>query len=282
MKSISRISYDALQVEGLKGVLAQVSRACHELDIHFFIVGAIARNIWFAAHDEKPGGTRDIDFAVYIPSQEDYQKLKEKLQADYGYHNSSENAYCMLTPEGMPVDLLPFGDIEKEGQVVREGKGLNRISMDGFREVHCFGLKQVNLGNEAYEVCNIPSVIILKLIAFDDRPEHRIKDVKDIDSICKSYPSLEQEYIWSDHFDLYTEDRSHDEVAMIVLGREIRKIAQMNDQLYQRLFSILRQGIEGKSGLMNHMIQDSEKENLGQKQIILRKILEGLTGENIT
>jgi predicted nucleotidyltransferase len=279
MKNNSRISYDALQVEGLKEVLAQVSNACDELNIHFFIVGAIARNVWFAAHDEQPGGTRDIDFAVYIPDKEEYQKLKAKLEADYNYHTSSENAYCMVTPEGRPIDLLPFGEIEMEGQVMIEGKGLNRISLEGFREVYSHGLKQVSLGNEEYTVCTIPSVVILKLIAFDDRPERRIKDVKDIDSICKSYPSLEQEYIWSNHFDLYEEDRSHDEVGMIVLGREIRKIAVVNDQLYERLIRILHEAIEGRSRLIDHMIMDSEKEKLENKEKLLRNMLHGLSQE---
>lgn len=280
MKNTSKISYDALQVEGLKEVLAQVSSACDELGIHFFIVGAIARNVWFAVHDEKPTGTKDIDFAVFIPGKEEYLKLKEKLRSAYNYHNSSENAYCMLTPEGKPVDLLPFGEIEEDGQVMIQGKGLSRISLEGFQEVYHFGLRQVRLGNEKYTVCNIPSVLILKLIAFDDRPERRIKDIKDINSICKNYPLLEQEYIWSNHFDLYDEDRSHDEVAMIVLGREIRKITKANDHLHQRLIRILNDAMEGRSRLMDHMIDDSQKETIEQKHTTLRNILEGMTMES--
>ena len=279
MKNTSKIPYDALQVEGLKEVLAQVSDACHELDIHFFIVGAIARNVWLADHGQQPKGTRDIDFAVYIPSKEKYYKLKEKLQAKYNYHSSSQNAYCMLAPGGKQVDLLPFGEIEEDGQVMIEGKGFSRISLEGFREVFGLGLRQVRLGNEEYTVCTIPSVLILKFIAFDDRPERRIKDVKDIENICKSYPRLEQEYIWSEHFDLYEEDRSHDEVAMLVLGREIKKIAKANDRLFQRLIRILEDAIEGRSRLMDHMIEDSEKETIEQKKKILSNILQGMTME---
>ena len=280
MRNTSKIPYDALQVEGLKEVLAQVSEACHELDIHFFIVGAIARNVWFADHDQQAAGTRDIDFAVYIPGKEKYNQLKEKLQSKFHYHSSSQNAYCMLAPGGKQVDLLPFGEIEDDGQVMIEGKGLNRISLEGFQEVYSLGLRQVKLGNEEYTVCTIPSVLILKFIAFDDRPERRIKDVKDIELICKHYPMLEQEYIWSEHFDLYEEDRSHQEVAMLVLGREIKKVAKANDHLYQRLVRILNDAIEGRSRLMDHMIEDSEKETIEQKQKILHHILQGMMVES--
>lgn len=76
------------------------------------------------------------------------------------------------------------------------------------------------------------------------------------------------------------QDRSHNEVAMIVLGREIREIAKVNDQLIQRLIGILHEAIEGKSRLMEHMIADSEKESLAQKQKILRNVLKGMTEEN--
>ena len=136
------------------------------------------------------------------------------------------------------------------------------------------------MGNEKYAICTIPPVLILKLIAFDDRPERRIKDVKDLNNICKSYPRLEQEYIWSEHFDLYEEDRSHDEVAMLVLGREIKKIAKANDRLFQRLIRILEDALEGRSRLKDHMIEDSEKETLEQKQKILSNILQGMTIES--
>lgn len=91
---------------------------------------------------------------------------------------------------------------------------------------------------------------------------------------------LEQEYIWSEHFDLYEENRSHQEVAMFVLGREIRKIAKANDRLFRRLVRILNDAIEGGSRLTDHMIEDSEKETIEQKQKILSNILQGMTMES--
>ena len=89
---------------------------------------------------------------------------------------------------------------------------------------------------------------------------------------------LEQEYVWSEYFDLYEEDKSHQEVAMLVLGREIKKIAKANDLLFQRLIRILHDAIEGRSRLMDHMIEDSEKETIEQKQKILCNIMQGMTG----
>ncbi|MEZ5055514.1 MAG: hypothetical protein R2879_00610 [Saprospiraceae bacterium] len=71
----------------------------------------------------------------------------------------------------------------------------------------------------------ITGVVVLKLIAYDDRPDQRQKDIEDIDSICKHYPSIEQGYIWEKHNDLCVMMKEkNDDVAMIVLGREIKAL----------------------------------------------------------
>lgn len=280
MKNTFRISYDALKAPGLKDILEQVSRTCNAIGVDFFMVGAVARNVWFASHEKFPRGTKDIDFAVYIPDISKYNELRERLLTIYGYRDSRENAYCLLSPDGNQVDLLPFGEIEAEGQVMIEGKGLVSVNLDGFREVYEQGLEKVRLGEEQYAVCNVPSVIILKLIAFDDRPEHRVKDVKDIAGIVQYYPFLEEEHIWSKHFDLYESDRSHEDVAIIGLGREMKQIVGANAKLQARLVTILKSGITGESRLADHMVLDSNKESIEQKRLVLKNLLTGINSED--
>jgi predicted nucleotidyltransferase len=277
MKQNSNISYDALQAPGLKKILEQVGEVCHTLGVDFFMVGAIARNAWLVAHQERARGTRDIDFAVCIPDVSSYNKLREILITEYGYQASAENAFCLLSAEGSQVDLLPFGAIEAENRVLIAGKGLTTIGLDGFKEVYEQGLETVMLGEESYAICNIPSILILKLIAYDDRPEHRIKDVKDIAVILHYYPQLEEEHIWSNFLDLYDDEKSHQEVAMIGLGREMLYIAQSNGKLLERLSIILQKGIAGESRLADHMIQNSLTERAEAMQYTLQLLLQGLT-----
>lgn len=54
---MSKITYDALKIDGLRIVFSQISESCKELGIEFFIVGAIARNIWYVSNDQNPVGT---------------------------------------------------------------------------------------------------------------------------------------------------------------------------------------------------------------------------------
>jgi len=272
---MSKISYNALAVEGLKEIFLQVSKTCIELDIGFFIVGAIARNIWYVTNDKNPAGTKDIDFGIYVPNEKKYNQLRQTLIEQCNYVVSSENAFCLITQDGKQIDLLPFGEIEKEGQVMIEGKGLTNIHLDGFKEVYRFGVIETEIGEEKYKSCSIPGIVILKLIAYNDRPDNRIKDVIDINSICKHYPSIESEFIWHNHFDLYDNELEHQEVGIIVLGREMKKLMAGNKMLEERLIKIMDQAINEKSPFLSLMIDNSETETIENKKKIIRHLKMG-------
>ncbi len=274
---MSKINYDALAIDGLKEVFIQISRTCKDLGIDFFIVGAIARNIWYVSHNENSKGTKDIDFGVYISNVEMYNKLRTELKRKFNYFESVENAFCLLTPEGKQIDLLPFGEIENDGQVIIEGKGLTRINLDGFKEAFIFGVNEIEIGDEKYKACSIPGVMILKLVAYDDRPDQRKKDIEDINSICLTYPLLESDFIWGNHFDLYDGDLEHHEIGVIVLGREMKKLLSNNKALENRIIEIIDKAIDQKNPFLTLMIQNSEVETIEEKKNILERLKQGLT-----
>ena len=272
-----RTTYDSLAVEGLKKPLEEITIACKSLGINFFIVGAIARNIWLAANNERPSGTKDIDFGVFVADIETYNKLREILMKRFNYTPSRENAFCLITSESQKIDLLPFGEIEQDGEVRVKGVGLTSVRLDGFKEVFERGTVDVEIGEEIYRSCSIPGVVILKMIAYDDRPERRGKDVQDIEAICQNYPTIEDENIWANHSDLYDGDLEHFDVGTIVLGREMSRVISANDELRTRVIAILNKAISLESGFISIMIKDPVQETIDQKRHILRNILRGLT-----
>lgn len=151
------------------------------------------------------------------------------------------------------------------------------INLDGFEEAFQFGTKEAIIGEEKYKTCTIPGIVMLKMIAFDERPDQRIKDVKDINSICNNYASIEQNYIWAAHFDLYDDNLGNDEIAMIVLGREIRKLVITNSQLYKRLLGIFQKIINQRTQFLFLMIEDTENETIEMKQRLMTFIRKGFT-----
>lgn len=271
--------YEALGNKYLKNIISDTIEAAKELGIDFFGVGALARNIWYVENDRAPRGTKDVDFGVYIPGPNTYSALKSKLIKDYKYVQSSENAFCLISPNNIPVDFLPFGEIENQGKVLIDGKGLTTIKLDGFREVYNEGVREVDIGSQRINICTIPSVVLLKLIAYDDRPEQRSKDPLDVSSIINEFPHIESDLLWDDYSHLYDQDLSHEEIGTIVLGSEVGKLICQNKELLDRVLRIIQNGIDLNSSLAARMIIDSTTETVEQKQQLLRLFKDGI--ENV-
>jgi predicted nucleotidyltransferase len=276
MNSYSNI-HDALGNEYLKQIISDTVRASNDLGIGFFGVGALARNIWYVENDMPPRGTKDVDFGVYIPAVDTYLALKSKLIQDCKYAQSEGNAFRLISPNGVPVDFLPFGEIENQNKVLIDGKGLTSVKLDGFEEVYKKGIRTVDLGGgQVINICTIPSVVLLKLIAFDDRPEYRSKDPLDISSIVNNFPHIESDLLWEKYSDLYDKDVSHEEIGVIVLGSEVGKLICENKDLLNRVLRIVQDGLDLKSRLAERMIIDSDNETISQKQHLLRLFKEGI------
>lgn len=246
---MSKIFYKALGSSSLKDIISDVQKASTQLGVDFFAVGALARNVWYVSNDEDARGTKDVDFGVYVSNTKIYNQLKNILITEFSYTPVSTNAFCLISPYEIPLDLLPFGEIEKEGKVMIEGTGLTSINLDGFMETYTKGLVETEIENNHIKVCSIPSVVLLKLIAYDDRPENRPNDPIDIDSIMKYYPEIETDLIWGEYNFLYDDEVSHEEVGIKVLGYELSKIIFNNKKLTARIFDILEKAIKLESEL---------------------------------
>jgi predicted nucleotidyltransferase len=276
---MSSLLYKTLQSSHLKDIVHDLQKAASELEVDFFGVGALARNVWYVSNNEPPRGTQDVDFGVYIPSEHIYAQLKNKLVKDYSYTIISTNAFCLMSPYGIPLDLLPFGDLKEDNDVIREGAGLLSMNLDGFSEVYTKGLILAEIESDNIKVCSIPSVILLKLIAYDDRPENRPNDPLDIDSILKHYPTIEMDLIWGEYTFLCEEDKedlSPELLSIKVLGYEISKIIHENEKLTNRILSILDKAIDLDSILAQQMIQNAETETIKSKTEILKTLKEGI------
>lgn len=279
MNSYTNI-HDALGNEYLKRIISDTIEASNDLGIDFFGVGALARNIWYVENDKPPRGTKDVDFGVYIPIEDIYLKLKSKLIQEYKYIQSEEDTFCLISPDGIPVDFLPFGDIENQSKALIDGKGLTTIKLDGFEEVYKKGIRTVDLGEgQVINICTVPSIVLLKLIAFDDRPEYRSKDPLDISSIINDFPHIESDLLWEEYSYLYDKDISHEEIGVIVLGNEVGKLVCENKDLLNRVLRIVQDGLDLKSRLTERMIINSDYETISQKQHLLELFKEGVENQ---
>ncbi|HMH23625.1 MAG TPA: nucleotidyl transferase AbiEii/AbiGii toxin family protein [Puia sp.] len=270
----------------LKELLNALQEAFTALGIDYYMIGAVAREIWFSRGDKKFRRTNDVDFAAFVGNQEQYAAIRQYLKEKKGFQETKTNSFVLITPNGMQVDILPFGGIEMDGTVKVEGIGLTNINVNGLMEVYTAGTEPVTLDTgHQFQVASLPSIVLLKLIAFDDRPEVRQKDVRDIGNLIANYFELQADLIYEQHVDLFSVDddafreQSLQELAAIVIGREIKKIIQQNSGLLQRVKSIVENFLAQKeeSVFVRQVVQET---NQPVSEILkwLTKLLGGLQG----
>lgn len=226
MKNTSRINLDEITDQRLHDVLKTVNTCCEKLRIDFYLLGALARDVWFKQQQIAASGTKDVDFAVFINETQQFSNLKTALIEVCGYTQSKNNQFVLIAPNGFTIDVLPFGAIEIEDGVAVEGERLAKIKVTGFKEVYLTAVRPVFIfDDQETKVATLPGIVLLKLIAFDDRPEQRYNDPIDCISIIKNYFAIESDLIYNEHNDLFGEpNRELETIAARVIGREMRSL----------------------------------------------------------
>lgn len=262
----------------LKNVFDTVEKTFTELSIDYYLIGALARQIWYEKAEIKFRTTRDIDYAILVGSHQEYEAVKQYLIENENYIPARENAFVLISPDGLQVDLLPFGEIESQGRVKIEGTGMTTIQISGMKEVYENGTEVVSLetGN-SFKTATLIGIVLLKLIAYDDRPERRQKDATDIGNILIHFFYLHEDLIYSNHLDMFGEqERSLENISAIVLGREIKKIISSNATLIDRLNRILHDHIN--TGEKSVFIQLITKETGKEIDLIIEYLRDILWG----
>jgi predicted nucleotidyltransferase len=276
--STSRINFKQLRQENLKETFAAFERAFIKLDISFYLIGALARDTWFAEKGIRALGTKDIDLAVMVPGQEKFDALKHYLISSENFTETS-NEYTLKDTKGFEVDLFPFGELNIEGKKIADKAGFVHTDISGFREVYEEATEQVNFENKfTFHVASLAGIIILKLVAWDDRPEMRSDDIKDIAAIINNYFELEESLIFDHHADLFSQDNNDLKLLSArVLGREMATVLKRNDLLKDRIISILSDNNQPLLKNLSVLIFSDESPGpLDYQAEIITEILKGI------
>ena len=285
MMNTYKINLEQLRLQPeVAEMLTALQRGLTKFKIDFYLIGAVARDVWMnGINNITPRRTTgDIDFAVFISKIGVYENLIEYLIENENFQPYKGNAYVLIWNNSTEVDLLPFGAIEDENAKL-SGLGLANINFQGFTEVYEIGLPTIDLeGKNQFKFCTLPGIVLLKLIAWDDRPEARRDDIKDICDILNHFFSMYDNEIWEYHSDLFSEenvDLKH--ISARVMGREMSKIAKKNEALFERINKILEANTNNIPNSKMAIIMIEYFENtLEESVILLRQLSLGFT-ENL-
>lgn len=236
---------------------AILQNAFDELGIYAYLIGAQARDIWFLPI-KSPRITRDIDWVIANSSEAVFKELKTFLIQQKGF-SETRNPLKINSPDNIEVDLIPF-DFPDTPHFI----GLNEIFERGTEGV-------IFDDGKTYQVATLPAIVLLKFIAFSNRPEYRSKDILDIAYILRHFEDDSDEY-----FILLTEMQA-ELVPARLIGRKINHIIGDSLDLKNHFIKILEIHVANpkKNKIAEIMIRGTD-ENEDFAASLLAEILKGV------
>jgi len=241
--SFLKKNFERLKNEGLKETFEVLELAFKKYDIDYYLIGARARDLWtdHIALSEKRT-TEDVDFCIYINEHEQYKILVKELVETFGFKRDEGEPYRFYF--NGTIDLIPFGGIEKNGEVLLENPP-TELSVYGTKEA----VAHAEIVEGEFKVVTLPGLCVLKLIAFYEKPDRRAKDLEDFYFLLENYGEIAGSQLFEsvEHEDLIKDDFELTLASARLLGRQINNIALGSPELSTKLNQILVSRLQGFS-----------------------------------
>ncbi len=229
-------NFERLRAEGWKQVFDALERVLTGMEIDFYLIGAVARDVWIdhlSYRDKRT--TRDVDICVYVRDLEQYKAVQQALINGEGFARDAREPYRLYGPDKRMLDLIPFGDIERDGTVWLD---------DPPTVLSVWGTKAVSGGAVqaygAFKVITLPGLCVLKLLAWSGRPEWRAKDLEDVYFIFRHYFEISGDALYEQPYDdLLTEDFEPNIAAARMLGRQMAEAVKESAEIYLKVRNVL-------------------------------------------
>ena len=236
-------NFERLKNEGLKKTFEVLELAFKKCDIDYYLIGARARDLWtdhIPLRDKRT--TVDVDFCIYIHEYEQYRMLVKVLIDTYGFKRDEDEPFRFYF--NGTIDLIPFGGIEKNGEVFLENPP-TELSVYGTKEA----VAHAQIVEGEFKVVTLSGLCVLKLIAFHEKPDRRAKDLEDFYFLLENYGEIAGDQLFEgvEHEDLINENFELSIASARLLGRQIKVIASGNLELSAKMKQILSSRLQGFS-----------------------------------
>jgi predicted nucleotidyltransferase len=139
--------------------------------------------------------TGDIDFAVALDLNE-FAELERRLQAD-GWIRFANREHRWRSAQGTIMDLLPAGPNLRQAKQVTWPVSQFTLSLVGFEHVFSSAQPVEFSPDLTLKVISSRALMLLKIVAFMDDPQRRVKDLDDIRRLLTQYEA-DSERLFSD------------------------------------------------------------------------------------
>ena len=213
-------------------VLRAVDALARELQIPYFVVGAMARDIllWNVRGIDAVKFTRDVDFAVAVENWSQFSDMKSQLVAT-GRFNAAEQAHhlryhALPGTNGYPLDIIPFRGAEQPGnKIYWPPEFAEKMNVVGYEETLAAAVEVQIEPDFTARVASLPGLTLLKIFAWDDRGHANPKDARDLLTVLRNYAGAEHARLYEDDELRKAVDYDDDRAGARLLGCDVRRIA---------------------------------------------------------
>jgi len=197
----------------------------------FTLVGASALGCFMDMQWRK---TQDLDLSL-AASLEEYPARLDLLP---GWSRDLTFEHRWLAPSGVKVDVIPAGpELLKQGDLTWPRSG-QRMSLLGFRLTFERAVSVHITADLTVRVAPIPVVVVLKMVAYMDRPGERQRDLEDIGYIFEDFVGPDAKERYSDI--VFDRGLTYEEVSPFLLGKEISAIVNAAErEAVQRFLGVV-------------------------------------------
>jgi predicted nucleotidyltransferase len=262
-------------------VMEHVHSAAHKLGIPYLMIGARAIDIQLHNVYGLPtfNPTNDTDFAVAVESWGQFDALKDGLVKTGHFTLDSRQAQRLNYAGIAPVDLVPFGGVEKPlGTIAWPPEFDLVMKVRGFADINSAVEEIVVPGRSVIlRAASLPGLMLLKSFAWNDRRETR--DAWNISSLLQNYNFIIDDARVFTAEALY-KSLGYDavKVGAALLGKDAALIAAHSTLTVAR--KIVSDGIE-KGNLLSQVgsgLKSVDSENqISTAEELLRAFLMGFT-----
>ena len=135
-----KITRDTLQNNLLYDTLEALSKVMNDLQLDVYVVGALARDIAMEILEMPPSRRRtsDLDVAIALKDWSQFELLSENLLKNNFVKGKPKQRFYYKGVDGKndyEIDIVPFGELEKDEKVAWPPEGNPEMSVKCFRDV---------------------------------------------------------------------------------------------------------------------------------------------------